>query len=488
MSVLRKLSLLLVLSVTLMGLTGGISTLMGYRIVTDSRLLLHEQSRESEKGFELVQAAVTVQGGIQQLVRERDIDTIEKLLAQDEKSSQAARELVGALQGAEKAASVFSELLNVNTKVKNVLLKGDNAAALQLFIEESAPVFEKLLDAIQNHQEDVRERIAQQAAASDARLKRTATIVLLVLGGALLFYVFFGQRLRRSISQSLQGMAASLHDVSRTIQAEVDEMISSSKDLAQSSSEGAASLEETTSSMTEMESMAKSAMENAEAALQWGGQTRKAAEAGGEQVARMTEAMDAIKQSSDEVEKIVKVIDNIAFQTNLLALNAAVEAARAGDAGAGFAVVADEVRNLAHRSAASAKETSEKIADSMIKANNGVTISREVAETFRQIVDKVHKVDVLIGEIVSASREQTQGITQIDTALGEIDKATQATAASADNLSSAAGGLGNQVEVLEQAVDDLETLLGGASSSKREGGSALGKEDKHPLLPPPSVE
>lgn len=488
MSVLRKLSLLLALSVALMGLAGGVSVLMGYRIVTDGRILLHEQSRESEKGFALIQAAVAVQGGIQQLVRERDIDTIEKLLAQDEKSSKAARELVGGLQGAEGIAAIFDDLLNVNTKVKNVLLKGDNAAALQLFIEESAPVFEKLLDSIQSHQKEVRERIAQQSAESNTRLVRTASVVMVLLGGVLLLYVLFGLRLRHSISKSLQRVASLLHEVSRTIETEVDGMISSSAVLAESSSEEAASLEETTSSMTEMESMAKSALENAEAALQWGGQTRKAAEDGSEQVARMTTAMDAIKQSSDEVEKIVKVIDNIAFQTNLLALNAAVEAARAGEAGAGFAVVADEVRNLAHRSAASAKETSELIADSLAKANNGVIISREVAETFTQIKEKVHKVDVLIGEIVSASREQTQGISQIDTALGEIDKATQATATSADNLSSAAGGLGNQVEMLEQAVDELEALLGGASSSsKRASGPTTGQGDKRALLPPPSA-
>ena len=228
--------------------------------------------------------------------------------------------------------------------------------------------------------------------------------------------------------------------------------------------------------------------------MKWGGQTSNAAESGKEQVAKMTEAMNAIKQSSDGVEKIIKVIDNIAFQTNLLALNAAVEAARAGESGQGFAVVADEVRNLAHRSAAAAKETSDMVADSILKANNGVIISKEVAETFNQIVDKVHKVDALIGEIVSASREQTQGITQIDTALGQIDKATQATAASADNLATAAGGLGNQVEMLEQVVDELEALLGGASGpSKRESGPDLGKGQKgtpekssRPLLPPPS--
>jgi methyl-accepting chemotaxis protein len=488
MSVLRKLSLLLAISVGLLGLAGGVSVLMGYRIVTGSRLLLHEQSQESEKGFALIQAAVAVQGGIQQLVRERDIDTIEKLLTQDEKSSRAARELVAGLQGAEGIAAIFDNLLNVNTKVKNVLLKGDNAAALQLFIEESAPVFEKLLDVIQSHQKEIRERIAQQSAESNTRLVRTTSVVLVLLGGVLLFYVFFGLRLRLSIAQSLQRVATLLHEVSRIIETEVAGMISSSATLAESSSEEAASLEQTTSSMTEMESMAKSALENAEAALQWGGQTRKAAEAGGEQVTRMTEAMDAIKQSSDEVEKIVKVIDNIAFQTNLLALNAAVEAARAGDAGAGFAVVADEVRNLAHRSAASAKETSELIADSIAKANNGVIISREVAETFTQIKDKVHKVDVLIGEIVSASREQTQGITQIDTALGEIDKTTQSTATSADNLSAAAGELGTQVEMLEHAVDELETLLGGApGSSNRASGPAIDKGAENALLPPPSV-
>ena len=125
----------------------------------------------------------------------------------------------------------------------------------------------------------------------------------------------------------------------------------------------------------------------------------------------MTTAMEAIKVSSDDIAKIIKTIDEIAFQTNILALNAAVEAARAGEAGMGFAVVADEVRNLAQRSAQAAKETAAKIEGAIGKTAQGVEISAKVAQALNDIVAKVRQVDELVAEVASASREQTQGIT-----------------------------------------------------------------------------
>ena len=109
----------------------------------------------------------------------------------------------------------------------------------------------------------------------------------------------------------------------------------------------------------------------------------------------MSAAMDAIKVSSDDIAKIIKTIDEIAFQTNILALNAAVEAARAGEAGMGFAVVADEVRNLAQRSAQAAKETAAKIEGAINKTAQGVQINGKVAAALNDIVTKARQVDEL---------------------------------------------------------------------------------------------
>ena len=151
---------------------------------------------------------------------------------------------------------------------------------------------------------------------------------------------------------------------------------------------------------------------------------------------QMIGSMTDIGRASEETQKIVKTIDEIAFQTNLLALNAAVEAARAGEAGAGFAVVADEVRNLALRAAAAAKNTSELMADVVAKVRNGGKLVSTANDAFKEITDSSMKVVNLIGEIAGASHEQSNGIEQINIAVSEISSETQNNAASADELAS----------------------------------------------------
>ena len=174
----------------------------------------------------------------------------------------------------------------------------------------------------------------------------------------------------------------------------------------------------------------------------------------------MSVAMAAIQVSSDEIAKIIRTIDEIAFQTNILALNAAVEAARAGEAGMGFAVVAEEVRNLAHRSAQAAKETSGKIEGAITNTRRGVEISSQVARTLNEIIAKVCQVDELAAEVAGASREQTQGVTQINGAVGQMDKVTQANAANAEESAAAARELNAQAGTMMHSVDELLQLVG----------------------------
>ena len=214
-----------------------------------------------------------------------------------------------------------------------------------------------------------------------------------------------------------------------------------------------------------MASMTKRNSENTLKANELAKEARTAADKGVGDMQTMATAMEAIKVSSDDIAKIIKTIDEIAFQTNILALNAAVEAARAGEAGMGFAVVADEVRNLAQRCAQAAKETSGKIEGAITKAGQGVEITGKVAAALNEIVTKVRQVDELVTEVAGASREQTEGITQINVAVSQMDKVTQSNAATAEESAAAAEELNAQAQVMKESVAELLQLVGGQSGN-----------------------
>ncbi|MGC4072849.1 MAG: methyl-accepting chemotaxis protein [Nibricoccus sp.] len=282
------------------------------------------------------------------------------------------------------------------------------------------------------------------------------------------------------LSKILRAVTTTLADGSAQVAAAASQVSGSSQSLAEGSSEQAASLEETSASLEEIASMTRRNAENAANAKSIANQTRSAAETGATDMSAMSAAMDAIKSSSDNIGKIIKTIDEIAFQTNLLALNAAVEAARAGEAGAGFAVVADEVRALAQRSAIAAKETAEKIADSIQKSDHGVTISAKVGASLSEIVGKAREVDQLVGEIDVASKEQSQGITQVLTAVSQMDKVTQGNAANAEESAAAAEELNAQAEALDGAVAELKQLVTRARKAKNESATHDDPSDLKP--------
>jgi methyl-accepting chemotaxis protein/methyl-accepting chemotaxis protein-1 (serine sensor receptor) len=195
----------------------------------------------------------------------------------------------------------------------------------------------------------------------------------------------------------------------------------------------------------------------------------------------MVVSMAGIQDSSRQVSKIIKTIDEIAFQTNILALNAAVEAARAGTAGMGFAVVADEVRSLAQRSAQAAQDTTELISQSISRAQSGADSVERLTGSIASITQSVVKVKHLANDVSVASRQQAAGIEQVSKAVVELERSTQGIAGTAEEGAAASEELNAQSETVMSVVDQLEILVGG---SLAEDTAAMKPRGRQRVMPP----
>ncbi len=268
----------------------------------------------------------------------------------------------------------------------------------------------------------------------------------------------------RGTNGLLSGLSASLSETANTVAAAAVQVSSASKSLSEGASEQASSLEETAASLEEIDGQSRRNAANSDDARTLADDTRKSTEEGARQMKEMAAAMSDIRASSDNIAKIIGSIDEIAFQTNILALNAAVEAARAGDAGAGFAVVAEEVRNLAQRSADAARETANKIDDSIQKSARGVELSDRVSSQLTQIEEKSVKMYELIDQISRASGEQSAAIQQVGSAVSQMDEITQSNAGNAEETASTSEELRAQSTRMLQDVKSLLRAVQGDDS------------------------
>lgn len=403
-----------------------------------------------------------------------DMAQLETQIADNKKLISEALEKYSAMNVSTEERIIFDSIMTARQaylqKTSEILEKSrmdnNNRATYEFARAELDPIALKYAAALNGAAEHERQSVDKAAKTFRSDITATQRGVAVGLCLAVTIGVLIGYIIIHSTGRVLRSVSNSLEEGADQVASSSQQVSAASQMLAEGASEQAASLEETGSSLEEMAGMTRRNSESASKANELARQARQAADTGAGDMEAMRNAMGDIKASSDDIAKIIKTIDEIAFQTNILALNAAVEAARAGAAGAGFAVVADEVRALAQRSAQAAKETAAKIDGARAKSAQGVEISAKVAHSLSEIVEKVRQVDQLIAEVSTASQEQSQGVGQITTAVSQMDKVVQSSASNAEETAASAEELSAQANMMRTSVNELLALVGRNSKVK----------------------
>ena len=266
---------------------------------------------------------------------------------------------------------------------------------------------------------------------------------------------------------------SNVKDAAYQVNVSASQVASASEALAQGSTEQASAIEQITASIADVAEKTKENATQANVAAELISKAIEDVKTGNVQMQDMVIAMQEINKASENISKIIKVIDDIAFQTNILALNAAVEAARAGEAGKGFAVVAEEVRNLAAKSSAAAAETAELIENSIQKVETGSKMANVTAEALVEINDVVKKSESIITDIASASNYQATAIVQIEQAIGQVSQVVQTNSATSEECAAASQ------EMSSQAVRVRDLVSAFKLSEKYQHGADAGNNNAY---------
>ena len=291
--------------------------------------------------------------------------------------------------------------------------------------------------------------------------------------------------LKQDFNEALASLEETVHTMNLSIGnigGGTGEISNSTSDLARRTEQQAASLEQTAAALNQLTAQVNSSAENAGTAASSVSTASQDAERSGEIVQKAIASMHGIEQSSQEVSRIISVIDEIAFQTNLLALNAGVEAARAGDAGKGFAVVAQEVRELAQRSANAAKEIKTLINTSASQVKEGVDLVVRTGNALHKIAGQVMEINQLIRQISASASEQAIGLKEINSAVNQMDQVTQQNAAMVEETTAASVTLNDEAETLKTLVARFRT-----SHNGRDNASALRATAQQMRAPAPAA-
>ena len=275
------------------------------------------------------------------------------------------------------------------------------------------------------------------------------------------------------ITSQLSATMADIDEAAGQVEAGARQISDGGQALSQGTTEQASSIEQINASISKIAEETKKNAIHANEANELAVEVRTNAEVGNGQMDAMVSAMIEINESSQNISKIIKVIDDIAFQTNILALNAAVEAARAGQHGKGFAVVAEEVRTLAARSAEAAKETTGLIEGSINKVEIGTKIADQTAISLKEILSEIERVADLVGNIAQASNEQASEIAQITQAIDQVSQVVQTNSATAEESAAASEKLSSQSEILMEMVGAFKLKAKSERNKNKPDGSSI---------------
>lgn len=337
------------------------------------------------------------------------------------------------------SSSLYKPAANMR-EAANKLSQGDvEVDIIHFYNDELGELSDDLKKMAENIK--VQAEVAKQISEGNLDIEMKAHSEKDLLGGAIV-----------NMLSAENSAMTKLRDAATQIGSGASEIAAASQSLAQGSTEQASAIQEITASIDDITERTRVNADDANNANNLVVSAKENATNGNGKMHEMIDAMNDINRSSENISKIIKVIDDIAFQTNILALNAAVEAARAGQHGRGFAVVAEEVRNLAGKSAQAASETADMIADSISKVEKGTKLAEETAEALEKIVGFIDRIVTITNSIAVASNDQANAISQINTAIGQVSQVVQTNSAMSEECAAASEQLSSQASKLNDII------------------------------------